>query len=555
RLLWRIAQVLFWDVAVPVIIYITAYIPRWNLAQSLDLITDEGVYIEWGRTEYTLLLHGDLLNNLWWKNAEAPDLPKLLMGWGSFHLAHNNALNGWLLGARQPGVVLSAVFLALAYLLARPVFGKPAAALGALALALSPWLAYFSAIAYLDTYMLAFMTLAILLTWHAARRPWLLPLVGVLLGLGFASKYTAAASIVPIALYLSYYYFCVEHRRITGIPWQVLLVIPATLLALYIADPFIWTNPVTNLWDSIYYQVIHAADGHEVFWVGQVWEHVPPGLALYILLAKMSLVVTVPALLTLPYALWRVIRARRAPTATDDTAAFALFWLGGLLPAFSSLNIVVGTHYMLPLAPPSAFISCWALIYGSRWLTPRLVTALKLAWARLPERVAQVREQGSSILRTPQTQRVVTLALLFAVCLLVIVPPAHGLATVAQAEGYTSEWLPGENHSLQVAYPGYADAIYWIEAHSHGRTTVSLVGPEHALDYWKRTRQNLFQNRIRLSFDTPTHYKDATYIVWPMHLIQRQFPTPPDWRSHVVATIRGGDTAYCYILYNPHATA
>ena len=105
-----------------------------------------------------------------------------------------------------------------------------------------------------------------------------------------------------------------------------------------------------------------------------------------------------------------------------------------------------------------------------------------------------------------------------------------------------------------MAYPGYADAIYWIEAHSHGRITVSLIAPESALDYWKHTRQDMFQGRIRMSFDTPTKYKDAEYIVWPEHLVQRQFPMPPNWRSEVIATIHGGDTTYCYIFYNPHAT-
>ena len=158
-------------------------------------------------------------------------------------------------------------------------------------------------------------------------------------------------------------------------------------------------------------------------------------------------------------------------------------------------------------------------------------------------------------LQEPLAQRVASVALLGIVCLLVIAPPAHGLATVSQAEGYTSEWLPSENNALQVAYPAYADALRWIVAHSSGRTTVSLVAPEHALDYWKRTRQDLFPQRIRMSFDTPTHYKNASYIVWPMHLIQRQFPAPPHWQSEVVATIKGGNTIYCYILYNPHATA
>jgi hypothetical protein len=49
----------------------------------------------------------------------------------------------------------------------------------------------------------------------------------------------------------------------------------------------------------------------------------------------------------------------------------------------------------------------------------------------------------------------------------------------------------------------------------------------------------------------PNPVSKTEYVIWPAHLIQRGFPTLPDWQSHVVATIGGGGTIYCYILALP----
>ena len=59
-------------------------------------------------------------------------------------------------------------------------FGRLIALLAALALAFSPWISYFSAIAYLDMTMTAFITVAYLLLWHATQRPKLFILVAIL---------------------------------------------------------------------------------------------------------------------------------------------------------------------------------------------------------------------------------------------------------------------------------------------------------------------------------------------------------------------------------------
>ncbi len=549
---WRWALFVWWNLLVPVLIAWVTWLPRNSLMRSLDLVTDESVYIPVGINDLHLLHIGALNDRYWLVNFEAPSLPKLIMGLGADYGArHMGAAQGWLVGARLPGVLLVMLTLILSYFLARPIFGRLAATLGALALALSPWLAYFNSIAYLDTYLLCFMTLTVLLAWHAARRPWLWLVVGALGGLAFASKYTAAFVAVPIVLYLAFYTLRMSDRRF---PWQALLMLPVGLLTTYIADPAIWVDPISRLWNSIQFQYNHASAGHDAFWNGVVGQHVPPGIGVYILLAKVSLFITIPALLTLPWALWRLARILREQlpvSHSDDTAMFALIWLGGMLPMFGSLNIIVGAHYVLPLAPPVAFAAGWAYVSAARWL---------IAW--LKPRLAH-----QSLLPEPVARRALSIGFTALIALAMLLPSTIGLLTVRQAEGYTAEWLNGENGSLQVAYPGYVDALNWIVAHSKGRTTVTLMmGEKGALDIWlngankppytaamiMRPRQILFPQRIRLAVGTPgSDFPKSQYIIWPEHLVQRQFPKPANFDKLIVARIQGGSTTYCYILRWP----
>lgn len=552
-----LAPALWWYVALPVIIFFATLLPRLHLAHSLDIVTDESVYIPAGGIDLQLLGEHNLTSPLWLFNYEAPALPKLIIGLGAMYgLNHYGVISGWLFGARLPAAWLSALTLVAVYFLARPIFGRRAAALGALALALSPWLAFFGALAYLDTYLLCFMTLAGLFIWHAARRPWLYPVAGLFAGLAFASKYTAAALALSAILYLGYHYAFVARRRP---PWQIILLPVVGLLTIYITDPTIWINPIQRLWDSMLFQYDHASSGHDVFWNGGVWEHVPPGVGLFILIAKLSLFLTVPAAVTLVWAGRRVVRARRSPGPLDERAAFALFWLGGLLLQFGALPIVVGTHYMLPLAPATALIAAWGLTLGLDWLAGRWASPLAL-WAGrrdagpLPALARAFDAAGAArgLGRQEGARLALQAALTVVVAVALIAPPAYGLRTIHQAEGYTAEWLDGENSALQVAYPGYADGINWVMAHSSGRTTVTLISTRGGLDFWKGVQQPLFPQRIRLSFGTPESFPHSQFIIWPEHLVQRRFPHPANFDSMVVARIQGGSTTYCYILLWPN---
>jgi hypothetical protein len=204
-----------------------------------------------------------------------------------------------------------------------------------------------------------------------------------------------------------------------------------------------------------------------------------------------------------------------------------------------------------------------------RWIGPRLVTWGEIGLAafrsrmRTSARLPKIAMPGwltslRGYLTQRQPRQLATKALILAACIAMVVPTLSGLLTVSQAEGYTSEWLNGENSSLQVAYPAYADGTQWVTDHTKGWVTVTLIGTPGSLDYWMQTRQYLYPERIRLTpsnlvmgqaYVPPSVPKGRPlYLIWPAHLIQREFPTLPHWQSKVVATIKGGVTIYCYII-------
>ncbi len=91
RLLW-VAGMALWRLSIPALLFFAALAPRWSLAHTLDLVTDESTYIRIGRLDYTLLITGNLTDPKWTTNYEAPSLPKLLMGFGFFGRSNTDPL-------------------------------------------------------------------------------------------------------------------------------------------------------------------------------------------------------------------------------------------------------------------------------------------------------------------------------------------------------------------------------------------------------------------------------------------------------------------------------
>ncbi len=535
-----------------------ALIPRIILALQLDMVTDEVVYILGGKIYLPLLRHLSIGSSDWMYNYEHPPFAKVLMG---LALALNSLLGhpvGELFAARLPSILMGSLLVIAIYWLGRAPFGRVIALIAALCLAFSPWLVYFSALAYLDMTMTALVTLAYLLLWPAIRAPWLYLVAALCMGLGAASKYTATLAIPGMVLFTAYYFLAVRPRlaieQRPKVPWlwwsASVIIMPLAFLA---ADPAIWPNPPQLLHHSFLFEWEHSIHGHLTFLAGQYATHVPQWAIVYIILNKMTAFVTIPAAFFAVFALVQLVRFHLRLTTTKNTAgvtptdaaslSFLLIWLLSILGMFSLLNIVVGTHYHLPLAPSVALAGVYGLAVILRLLRIAPTSATELQF-----------DLHTSTHKNIRTRTILTIALL---ALLTTGPHLFGLLTIPDAEGYTSELFPGENNTLQVAYPGYRDALTWLTTNTHGPAKVGLVALPGTLQSgdqgvsWFDYNKN-FTPRFQLA---EAHPQDQTYqydyLIWPMHLVQRGYAIPPAWHAHIIHIVTGGNTTYCYILSNP----
>jgi hypothetical protein len=547
------------DILIMLALALAALIPRIVLGMQLDMVTDEVVYILGGKIYLPLEMHLGVGARGWTYNYEHPPFVKLLIGLSmaaNDHLGHPLST---LFAARLPSILFGTVLVISMYWLAKAPFGRAVTLAAALCLAFSPWLVYFSALAYLDMTMTALITVAYLLAWHAIKRPWLYLVIALLIGLGCASKYTASLAIPSLLLFTAYYFFVLRPRQPSEqrppIPWLWWIgAIVASPLIFLVVDMAIWPSPISLLIHSFLFEWNHSVNGHLTFLAGQYGGHVPHWSILYILLVKISSHVD-------PEKIARI--------------AFVFIWLVSIVGMFSLLNIVVGTHYHLPAAPPIALAGAcgMAIILRALW---KYGTAL---FARSARRRGETHAPGTAD-RAPQAGfHLEAWVLPTALIALLAIPHLIGVITVPDAEGYTSIFFQGEDGALQVAYPGYRDAVQWLATYTNKPARIGLVALPYTLNSggegisWYDFNQDL-PKRFTLAEAHPqaiaescknkscpvgllaqAHPHDQIYpydyLVWPMHLVQRGYAIPKPWRSHVIHIIKGGDTIYCYILANP----
>ncbi len=555
----------FWPTAEGIIVLglaLVALIPRIILATQLDQVNDEGIYIVAGKLDLALMAHLRIYSPQWDFNYEHPPLVKLLIGLFIYLNAHLGHLLNELFAARIPSLISGTLLVIAIYWLERAPFGRAVALLAALCLAVSPWLVYFSALAYLDMTMTMLITIAYLLLWPAIHQPRLYILSAILVGLAAACKYTAVLVIPAMVLFVAYYFLLILPRlpaeQRPPFPWRwwigAIIIAPITFL---IADPAIWPNPVRLLNHSFSFEWHHSIDGHLTFIAGQYSLHIPHWAIFYMVFAKMSAFVTIPAACFAIFALIQLLRfhLREANLSTAEVTriAFHFIWLVSLLGMFSLLNIVVGTHYLLPMATPIALSGAFAWVTLFRYRSGALFHSAKKSMP--PALAVQTTDTTMPVKPRIDLRAAVVLALL---TFFLVGPHLVCLVSVSGVEGYSSEFFNGENNVLQVAYPAYREAGLWLLAHTQRPGKVGLVaiigtivgpGNEGSYDVSWYTYNKDLRGRLKFSEALPdAHSFPYDYLVWPMHLVQRGYSIPETWRSHIVHVIMGGNTTYCFIM-------
>jgi len=306
-----------------------------------------------------------------------------------------------------------------------------------------------------------------------------------------------------------------------------------------------------QLIQSFLFEWNHSTNGHLTFLAGKDYFHVPHWAILYILISKMSAFVTVPAAFFAAMGLVQLIRfhTRKITVEEATNIAFVWIWLVSIIGMFSLLNIVVGTHYHLPMAAPVALAGAVGLASILRYRRGSLTTLFSKRTDTLDTQLVSSTPSGS---RPSRILRVYPLVAALLLGLALFVPHFIGLTTVYAAEGYTSEFFSSENAVLQVAYPGYREGVQWIATQTQGQERVGLTALPGTLSdgrdgiSWYDFNSDL-PSRLKLSEAHPNStYQQYDYLVWPMHLVQRGYPLPTSW--HIIHIVLGGNTVYCYIL-------
>lgn len=560
----RFSTANFLDLFLALGVVAVALIPRILLAFQLDVVTDEVVYILGGKIYLPLLRNLATYSTQWQYNYEHPPFVKLLIG---SSIALNTTLGSpfkELFAARIPSILFGTLLVTMIFVLGRAPFGRAVALFAALSLAVSPWLVYFSALAYLDMTMTALISIAFLLVWHAIRHPWLYLFLALLVGLAAASKYTAVLAIPGMMLFTLYYFLGIRWRIPKGerppLPWLwwlgAIILAPLIFLA---SDPAIWPNPVGLLNRSFRFEMDHSIRGHLTFIAGQYALHVPQWSILYIIAVKISAFVTIPAVLFVLFALIQQVRfylpGSKVSARDASSSAFLLIWLLSVLGMFSLLNIVVGTHYHLPIAAPVALAGACGLATLFRYRRGQLFVLAKSSQTVTETTPATSSTIIATGVMTRQRSRLhIRSALVLALlALMLIAPHLMGLVSTQAAEGYSSEFFPGENSALQVAYPGYREGVQWLAAHTNRPAKVGLIALVATLKSsgsvnWFGYNKDL-PGRFTLVEAHPNDYSfPYDYLIWPMHLVQRGYAIPKPWRDHIVYVVMGGKTVYSYVM-------
>jgi hypothetical protein len=214
---------------------------------------------------------------------------------------------------------------------------------------------------------------------------------------------------------------------------------------------------------------------------------------------------------------------------------------------FSLLTIVVGTHYELPAAPPVALAGAYGLAILLRYRRGQLFS--------LP--TSEPASQEATQAQTPHSLSKSKLnfggvAKVIVLTTALTVPHFIGLASIPDAEGYSSELFDGENAALQVAYPGYRDALQWLSEHTHGTASIGLVTLSVATmnpqdTSWYSYNKDFIARYHLFAVYPNTRIPAYDYLIFPMDLIQRDMAIPAPWKYHIIHTVSGGNTTYCYI--------
>jgi 4-amino-4-deoxy-L-arabinose transferase-like glycosyltransferase len=335
------------------IILTLAFIPRFFFIDETSMMGDEVLYVEVGRKYITGLLAQDFSYDLWSLNAGHPPVAKLLIGLTSSLLLPvlGDTVHNLYFSARLASVVVGTLLCLFVYLLGRRCFSEGSAFAASLMSATSPWVVYWSTIAMLDIFVAFFVTLSFLTLCYLRPSNKSHVLIGFFIGLALGSKGTAVGALTGLALY-AMMSMLQDRRRgfqlnLRKVALRSSLVLLSAGLTFFAVWPWLWFDPLNRLMWTVARGVDHMVRGHETYYAGAAYLHVPSWVTPYILFVKNPAVVFLSTVVFTAHVLALVLRGK--PVPKGHLVVFC--WIVGGTLSLSALPILIGDNYVLFLAP------------------------------------------------------------------------------------------------------------------------------------------------------------------------------------------------------------
>ncbi|MCX8162416.1 MAG: glycosyltransferase family 39 protein [Candidatus Bathyarchaeota archaeon] len=335
-------------IAATVGIFILSLAIRLYFIDETSIMPDEPIYVEAGRMYVEGFRKLDFSYDVWRFNAEHPPVAKLLIGLTqlSFHGILGGDIHALYLSARiAPAIVGSLIPLSI-YILGSSIYGEITCFITGLTVALSPWMVYHSTLATLDIFASFFTTLSFLTLYYVKPDNRMHIPLGIFSGLAIGSKGTAIICLTGILIYCVLIYIFEEERKYIGRLFVKLAISIAISILTFIAVwPWLWPDPLRRgLW-VLEFHASHMARGHTTFYAGNVYTHVPPWIPVYVISVKNPIATILSIILYVGYAVEALLKRKRS---RGDLLTIS--WLSGGITTYALFPIIIGDHYILPLA-------------------------------------------------------------------------------------------------------------------------------------------------------------------------------------------------------------
>lgn len=506
----RTVNTIYRRIAVALALFAVSITIRFYFIDETSIMPDEPIYVEAGRIYLEGFSKLDFSYDTWRFNAEHPPVAKLLIGLTrlAFHGMLGGDIHALYLSARIASVIVGSLIPLSIYILGSPIYGETVCFITGLAIALSPWMIYHSTLATLDIFASFFTTLSFLTLYYVKPSNRINILLGLTIGLAIGCKGTAIICLTGIISYcILSYIFERERGYIVKLFVKLAVSIVIAISIFIIIWPWLWPNPISRgLW-TLTFHLSHMARGHTTFYAGSVYDHVPPWVPIYIVFVKNPVATGLSIILYIGYIVRSLIKRKYS---RGDILTVS--WLLGGIATYSFFPIILGDHYILPLA---------SAIYISS-----VCIAVKIA----------------------EDRRVVYKILGSLLVVSMIVTLGFGLYMYRESPGaYVNEFIVKGDEAIIMIDTGYEDTAEYIAGILSSKSgTVIIATPYSPTILEIDLRRKGLEWIVVVDMDSIDY---ADYVVVPV-LYARRYGIPKVvlGRFHPIYTIMSGNTVLTYIF-------